>query len=428
MKQIWIFICLFILGACSDDEKFLDVSVSESAITFEAVNGGAVMRYDIPASTNIYIVQARYTDAQGQEIKVSSSVFLDSLELMGFNEERQNVPVEITFKDKNNVESEPMRMTFNTLSSVPYMFLDSVRVESGWNGVTVSYNFNPSGNVSGLANVFYVGTNAYTQETDTLFVDDFVIEKGTNEVFFPVDFEYEENTIIVRTEDYRGYNAHTRQWDNVRSYASEQLPSSEFVLEDPEGWSQEDETARLGMQYLTDGDKNGRILLENSDTYDCGFTYLTNAGGADGSYVLVDMKTARVPASVRLYGMFQLDGIYLPEPLYYNYRDCLPCSIKVYASNDQTEWVELGSYNQNPTITPAAGEWGSTYRGSIASIEQLEALDPMYCEITCKLQDSPYRYLKVEVNDTFDTNPGVFGNEAGYVSYHELEVYVEKND
>lgn len=79
---------MFVLGACSDDEKFLDVSVSESAITFEAVNGGAVMRYDIPASTNIYIVQARYTDAQGQEIKVSSSVFLDSLELMGFNEER----------------------------------------------------------------------------------------------------------------------------------------------------------------------------------------------------------------------------------------------------------------------------------------------------------------------------------------------------
>ena len=393
----------------------------------EAVNGGAMMRYNLTEPSDIYLVRARYTDAQGQEMMVSASVYQDTLELMGFNEARQNVPVEVTFLDKNNVESAPMRMTFNTLSSVPYMFLDSVRIDAGWNGVTLSYDFNPSSEATGLVNVFYVGTNAYTQEEDTLYVSNFMIEKGSNEVFIPINFDYEENSVVVRAEDYRGYNARTRVWEGVRSYASEQLPTSEFVLEDPDGWSWELEEYKLGLQYLTDGDKNGKVVLEYSGSGDVGYTYYTRAGGRDGSYVLIDMQEERVPASVKIYGMYKLQNKYLPMLMYYNYIDCLPCSLTLYASNDKEEWVQMGSYWQSPTVTPTSG-WGWYFIGFINTVEQLESVDPMCCEIVCRLQDTPYRYLKLEVNDTFNTNPGMFGNESGFVTYHELEVYVEKND
>ena len=428
MKNIWLFLCIFFFIACEDDENYLDVSVPAESISFEPVSGGAIMRYSLPHPTDIYLVQARYTDAQGQEMKVSSSAYLDTLELLGFNAAMTGVPVEVTFLDRNNIESQPMNFTFNTLASAPYAFLDSVQVEPGWNGVTITYSFTGTGDVSGLANVFYVGTNAYTQELDTLFVESFTLANGKNSVFFPVDFEFDENTVMVRTEDFRGYNARTRVWGGVQSYASEQLPPSEFSLEDPDGWSLENDTKKYGIQYLTDGDLNGmqRLQAGNSSIY---YTYITRPGGADGSYVVVDLQGDRVPASVRLYQLFDFQdaNIYFYDEFNYNYPDRLPCSVKLYGSQDMTNWEELGSYNQDPT-TPATNGWGRTYVGPLASIEALNNWGTTYCEIPCKVGETTYRYLKVEVNDTFAMNTGIFANGAGYVSYQELEVYVEANE
>ena len=123
MKNIWLFLCIFFFIACEDDENYLDVSVPAESITFEPVSGGAIMRYSLPRPTDIYLVQARYTDAQGQEMKVSSSAYLDTLELLGFNAAMTGVPVEVTFLDRNNIESQPMNFTFNTLASAPLRFL-----------------------------------------------------------------------------------------------------------------------------------------------------------------------------------------------------------------------------------------------------------------------------------------------------------------
>ena len=157
-NSILILLLIFGLFACEDDETRLDVSIPEDSIWFTPVNGGAVMHYNIPGPTDIYAVRARYTDAQGKMIEVSSSVFVDTLSLLGFNEARENVPVEIVFTNKNNVESEPIHRTFSTLVSGPYAFLDNVEIEEAWNGVYVRSNYTGEG--TGLVNVYYVGLNA----------------------------------------------------------------------------------------------------------------------------------------------------------------------------------------------------------------------------------------------------------------------------
>ena len=427
MKNIWMIISLLLLGACSNDDDYLDVSVPENCITFKEIRGGAIMRYHFPGPTDVYSVCARYHDAQGNEMMVQSSVMLDSLCLTGFNEARENVPVAITFFDKNNLESKPMYKTFNTLSSSPYAFLDSVQVNEGWNGVTLDYSF--TGEETGLLNVFYIGKNPYTGKTDTLYVDNFNIKNGKNSVFFGINFNQEENTVVLRTEDFRGYNARTRVWEGVRAYPTQQLLPSEFTLKDPDGWSLEDDTKKYGLKYLTDGDTKGFQRFDAKKNVEC-YTYVTRVGGADGSYLVVDMQQPRVPASVRLFAMFDLSraGIYFYNPEFYqNYNDRLPSSIKLYASNDEENWEEVGSYYQNPDQTPSGPGWGYTYVGPIQTREQMEAVDPLYCDVVCKLGEKAYRYLKVECNDVFNTNPGMFGNVGRYVSYHELEVYVKKD-
>lgn len=150
-----------------------------------------------------------------------------------------------------------------------------------------------------------------------------------------------------------------------------------------------------------------------------------------GSYVLVDMKQSRVAASVRLYLFFNMNdaGIYTYGPFNQNYNDRLPCDIKIYASNDANDdagWVLLGNYYTNPN-EPAANGWGNSYVGPLKTKEQMDAIDPRYCEVVFKLSEDTYRFLKVQVDDVFNTNP-IFSNMNENVSYHELEVYVKKEN
>ena len=57
----------------------------------------------------------------------------------------------------------------------------------------------------------------------------------------------------------------------------------------------------------------------------------------------------------------------------------------------------------------------------------MDAIDPRYCEVVFKLSEDTYRFLKVQVDDVFNTNP-IFSNMNENVSYHELEVYVKKEN
>ncbi len=429
MKKSILWICLLLFGvlfACHDDDNAcLEVPVAEEDIWFTPVSGGAVMHYRVSGPTDVYAVCARYTDAQGKKMTVSSSVYQDTLVLLGFNEARESVPVEIVFTDKNNVESAPVYRTFSTLVSGPYAFLDGVEMEEAWNGVNLRFNYD--GEATGLINVYYVGKNAYTQKTDTLFASNMSIVKEKKEAFFGINFDHDENTVVVEVEDYRGYVAHRKVWTGVKNFASEMLPVSEFELKDPGNWSLEDPLQEFGIKYLTDGDKKGykRLATGNSNVY---YTYCTK-NGAKGSYVLVDMKQARVPASVRLYSLFNLTeaSIYWNDPFYMNYDDRLPSDIKAYGSNDEEDWALLGSYYTYPYESAANG-WGNSYVGPLKTRTQMDLVDPRYCEIVFKLGEDAYRFLKVQVDGTFSKNSGLWANTKENISYHELEVYVKKED
>ncbi|MGG6549049.1 UNVERIFIED_CONTAM: hypothetical protein NY100_26910, partial [Prevotella sp. 15_C9] len=72
MKNIWMIISLLLFAACSNDEDYLEVAVPEDCISFEEIQGGAIMRYHFSGPTDVYAVCARYNDAQGREVMLQS--------------------------------------------------------------------------------------------------------------------------------------------------------------------------------------------------------------------------------------------------------------------------------------------------------------------------------------------------------------------
>ena len=75
-------------------------------------------------------VKVRYRNAQGEDVLRTASYACDSIELIGFNEAQQNVEAFVTLCDRNNVESDPVKVTFSTKDSGPVAFFDKLQIKT----------------------------------------------------------------------------------------------------------------------------------------------------------------------------------------------------------------------------------------------------------------------------------------------------------
>ena len=420
------------LWACEDDDVVFDAPVPEEGMRFEPVPGGAVMYYTLPDDSDVAAVYARYVNERGEEVKVAGTPFVDSIALTGFHAPHTDVPVRITVADNNDVESAPVELTFSTLASCPYAFIDSVEVVSSWNGFLMRYNY--SGTPSGIVDIYRVGVNPYTQEIDTLYMDNMTIASGEQSSYITLETDDELTTIVLRTEDGQGNFVRTAVFPDLSQHKMAQYPSGNLALSDPGNFSFEDEgtpdpITALGIKYLTDGDTKGANLA-GQDPLQRYCTYVTNGDGR-GSYVQVELADPQVIASVRIYAIIEgspLDGFTLTAPPFnMNYRDFLPSHVRVLASNDPSlpteEWVQLGEMYQNPNVE--TGSWMEYDPTPVNDPAEFDNLEPRSVDVTCDYSETEYKYLRVVSDDHFNTTPGMFGNTVHYISYHELEVYVK---
>ena len=430
-------LCAF--GACKDDEVVFDAPVPEETITFEPAPGGAVMRYTLPENTDICGICARYWDAQGEEVTMVGSAFVDSLVLTGFHAPQADVPVSITVLDNNNVESAAIERTFSTLPSAPYAFMDSVQVISTWGGVRVEASY--TGAVSGIVDIYRVGTNPFTKEIDTLYVDNFTITAGEMSNFMQIESEGDETTVVLRSEDGNGNFVRSIIFAGLTQFAIEQYPQEKLAISDPGGFSYEYEGepdmahgwfSAVGIQYLIDGDTKGTRCAEKRGEYgsDYYYTYVTNAD-AFGSYVQLALEEPRIIGTVRVYAsLYPYDA---GDHFDMNYDDRLPNHVRILASNDpdlpMEEWDEIGEFYQNREGT--SGNWTDNIPNfglEDPTLALISGSDPVYAEAVCELSDTEYQYLRVVAADHFSTWHMVGDNIADYISYHELEVYVKAEE
>lgn len=435
-----------LLSACKDEENAFQPAIGTEAFSFKPIAGGSIMHYKLPADKDIAGINVRYKNFCGKDIIRTSSALLDSITLIGFNEAKENVNAEVRLVKRNGEESEPIAVNFSTKASAPWAFFDNVKVKSGWNGFTVDTD-NPD-NATGMAHIFYLGTNPLNGEPDTVLIKSFNLEPGKESLVFNVKQKREKNTIVIRTEDFNGYMVREEVYPDVISYNTKKLEKENFDFYCDK--SVEDEEGMLGQKYLFDGDLRGtNYYIDSNEDH-----FRTFLAGPDaiGEPMYIDMHKNHLTAQLSFYAWLSiyrgLGGYDSKYSVMWNwtYDNKLPCDIDVYAAKDDgkdasnwdsKEWVKVGSYKQDPDIE-ASAKWCyncfTNYRTLYETKEAAEKADPISLDIVLPAegQGEGYRYLKIVVNDTYDSsvvhwNTSRFANTENYVTFHELDLYTKED-
>lgn len=434
-----------LLTACKDEENAFQPSIGSEAFTFKPIAGGSIMHYKLPADKDIAGINVRYKNFSGKDIVRSASALNDSLSLIGFNEAKENVNAEVRLVKRNGEESSPIAVSFSTKDSAPWAFFDKVEVKSGWNGFSVTTD-NPQ-NATGMAHVFYLGTDPHTGNPDTVLIKSFNLEEGKDTMVFNVKQKREENTIVIRTEDYNGYMVREQVYPNIASYNTQKLDKSKFDFYCDK--SVEDEEGMLGQKYLFDGDKKGINYYIDSDNDH----YRTFIAGPEavGSPMYIDMHKNYLTAQISIYAwvnLFRMLGSGSNKNALiwnYSYDNKLPCDIDVFAAKDDgktasdwngKEWVKLMSYKQDPAIEAASRwcyncfeDWEALY-GTKEEAAKADSI-PLNIVFPADGQGEGFRYLKIVVNGTYDSvvedwNTTRYRNTDNYVTFNELELYTKE--
>ena len=442
MKKITILLLIIkVFCCCQKENEIFDMVLSRESLSFEAIAGGAIMRYNLPSNEDILAIRVRYQDAYGQEILRAGSYACDSLVLTGFNEAKKEHPAFVSLLSRDHVESEAVEVTFDTENSAPVAFFDSVRVESSWNGFLVMYD--APANASGMAHVLYAGTDPRTGQPDTLLVNSFLIKEGRDTLLFALKQPSSSNTVVIRTEDFRGYMVKQKVWEGILAYNMDKMDPSEYEFIDPLGLSKEDPDRGLGKQFLFDGNTKGEI----TSTYAPFNTYLAGPNCKGKPLFILDLKDKKMTAEMRLYAMlytrtFPNDGTIGNTDLIYGpiwknrYYSKLPCKVSVYGSNDMNDdnsWVRLAKFEQERYLAYKErwtyGEASTDITKRIQNIDDLNNADPIYMDISFPPTGEAYRYLKLVVDDIFGGNVATSGdqNVGEYVTIQELEVFCNKD-
>lgn len=383
------------------------------------------MYYTLPSDLDVMAIRVRYKDGLGQDIMREGSYACDSLVLHGFNEGRQDVEAVVTVCNRGGIESEPIKITFDTKDSGPFAFFNNINVKPGWNGFSISYDV-PEG--EGLAHVFYVGENPLTKEPDTLLVKSFAFKAGKDSLNLQTRQEASAHTVVVRTEDFRGYTVKQQIWENVRSYNTMKLDTASFVYSDPERLGIQDNANAINKDYLFDGDVKGFTAMKGNGSY-MG-TYIAGPRCFGKTLFELDLKKARQLAEMRFYVILNISrgffGIFANA-----YENRVPCEITIYASNDRANWDEVGHYEQASDLDFdlrwAARCKTSKYLDMAYSTElEVQQAEPCYLPINFPIMEKHYQYVKVVVNKTFVSFNGSDYNTTQHVTFHECELYVGK--
>lgn len=466
MKKIIFFLGVafnLCLGSCTnDDTADFDTAISDDMFSLKPVEGGAVLQYTL-SDPRVNKVKAEYVDEFGESVYKVGDYSVNTLLLDGFNSIHSNVPVKVSFIDRNEKESEVKTLSFSTLSSNLHTFFDNVQVTPYWQGFQVAYDL--EGVVNGSATVFFVGENPNTHALDTLTLENFQLESGKHIKAYTLEASQQQSayTVVITTEDNKQRIAKRAIWTDVVGIEREILSNRDFKLLDPFEKSLEKpydpassyKPGAFGKQYLFDGDTKGTRAF---DYYGRGratppFTFYAGPDAlhtADNDvYFVLDIQRPAMLGEMRFYAKYGDNGA-TNQDFGYSiaaYYVRLPCVIKVYAwtaaeaynsDADQSQipagnWKLMGSYSQDPNIGTVERWYCNQASGevlSVSSLGELNALDPLYASVPFEFDTHEYRYYKIEFETTYidPWAPDYTNNSTNMVTCHEIEVYAKKQE
>lgn len=433
MKRLFLFLIIIcaIFSCQNEDDIYFDASFDGVELTFEPITGGAIMKYKLPAKSDIYAVQATYKDYKGEEMTVKGTYLSNEIILSGFIDDEASVPVKITLVDNKGNASKSIDRSFSTSKSAAKAFFDDLEVKPYWSGFFVKYKAPEI--TDGFVHIAYIGTNYMTKELDTLLIKTFPIESGEIVKRFPdiCNRETQTTTVVVWTEDFRGNIVEKKIYNDIPAAMDELIDPSNF---DFNGSSVERPEWKIGWKYLFDGDTKGETMVHNGANSVC-YSFISNPYAVPG-FFSIDLQEERELSRFKLYAALNNDIEWhwdywgnVPGAL-------LPNHVKVYASNDPyqpiEEWDYMGEYFESVN-TPEQDRWMYPMIDPakvFKKVSDIEKEDAAFMQINFDITGKKYRYLRFEVLEVYQGEYwGYFkANEDLKVSFHEVEVYGKVDD
>lgn len=458
MKKIYILLLLLLglsmtwLSCDNDDVEVFKVDTTDLQLKFTPYAGGAILDYTLPDDPNIYSIKVRYENEFGEQLTHQGTYTSNSLDLSGFANAQDQVPVEITLVSKEGLESETKTEYFSTLVSPTVQMFEDITVSAYWDGFRVTIPAIEDENArNGRLNIYYLGTNPVTQELDTLpAFDPYPLQAYADTLLFTKikDIKIEDVTVVIKSEDNNEHFVRKEVYENIKTPHPRMLAPEEFVFStEAETETKAGNFIEFHENYLFDGDKKGETCLHGQSLFKQ-YTYQTKPGAEfddETNVFSITPNQAQSLAWVRIYAPLNIRlpnaGHYVGIPFIDFYRNA-PSHVIVYgaASVDapESEWVQLTEYYQDwrPRIGLKGDDFynfltqwwwypSSTHCPEQYRIEELDAFEeamPAYLQINCPLeQDEKYACIKIRVKETFNNSEN---GSTGTIGMHELEVFV----
>ncbi|MDD4969308.1 MAG: DUF4959 domain-containing protein [Paludibacter sp.] len=385
----FILIQSFLPGCKEEDPKDTTPPGVVTNVKYTATPGGAILTFKAPNDNDLLFVKASYTNSLGREVFKVTSIYSDSIEIDGFNEETPK-QVKLYAVDKNNNQSEPVVIDVTPLKSYIYTVLESLEMKADLGGVRVKW-INPMSKTV-FVNVFYNNGGKVSQRILSSSLD------TTNTMIRGIDPELYNFSVVV--EDFNGNKTNKREVGSYKPLLEQKIDKKSWTI----------------LQNLSvDGDKwEGKLVNFFDDVVD------TKEVNVDNSYfiisrddnggmlkwpldIVIDLnKTVIINRFVVWQRAFaylnaEQNGVSL-EYLYYKPENMK--SFNVSVSNDKAIWIPLGTFDIGDPLDA---------NGNIPATKIKEAIDGH--EFNLENVSMPFRYFKFSILSNYGSESDVYGSE-----------------
>lgn len=168
-KAYYILIWAFVIGlyGCGKDER-LDYTdpnapapAQVSAVKATATAGGATITYTLPSDPNLSYVKAVYEIQPGVSREAKSSIYANSLELVGFGDELSH-EVKLYSIGKNEKESAPVSIFVQPKTPPVRSVFSNIKLTETFSGVNVVFQNPDKANLAIVVMVDSTGKNTWS--------------------------------------------------------------------------------------------------------------------------------------------------------------------------------------------------------------------------------------------------------------------------
>lgn len=393
-----LFFILILTQGCKKEELDTTPPGVVSNVTIEALNGGAIIRYQLPSDDDVLYVRAEYTNSLGNDVFKASSRFANSIELDGFNDTLSHT-VKLYTVDQSNNKSTAVELQITPLESFIYLVRESISLLPDLGGVKIKWE-NPMEKTVFVYLYYADDSKEHERILSSNRAEETFVIRGMDSISY--DFS-------VRVEDFNGNKTDKIFVDRIKPLFEQKIDKLPWTLETSlsiNGNAWEGETVNFwddvvdtkespadNSYFIINRDDNGGIL-----NYPLDIVINLNKNIILNRFVVWQ----------RAY--WYVDGNNGVSTDYYYYQNENMRSFDLFASNDKQEWLLLGSFDIGDP---------KDVDGNIPASKIQEAIDGHEFELDNTT--APFKYLKFSITSGYGSETNVYGSEITLYGLDNIE-------